>query len=166
MAQLTDSSIKRLLRLISENEEWESLFWHTDLNFLMNCNDMFYWGCADAEDITNESLDELARAFQDSEDHGAALYCARQRGMRPQGAFYSYVDESDWRLFHACGPHRETGPGNPYKVGEYEPYRTPAVPVSRLQALADRIDTSDREIATWEVVHEISALIAEYEESK
>lgn len=89
----------------------------------INCNDFFAWGCADGEDINEETLPELQKAVEDCKgdmETGALLYCARRRKIRPQGACYSMIPEELWPLFHDCGPERETGFGNPYKPGEYK----------------------------------------------
>ena len=40
--------------------------------------------------------------------------------MRPQGAFYSYIDKTSWPLFDLAGPEREVGLGNPYAPGAYK----------------------------------------------
>lgn len=86
------------------------------------CNDMFWWGCADAEDITEADLpllrqtrDDLIAAGDGHLDELASLYCARKRGMRPQGAWYrvAALTPQVQALFDACGPERETGLGNP-----------------------------------------------------
>lgn len=47
------------------------------------------------------------------------LFAAKVKGMRPQGAAYTYIPTDAWDLFDACGPERQTGMGNPYKPGEY-----------------------------------------------
>lgn len=89
----------------------------------VGCNDIFFWGCADAEDINEETLPLYHKALEDcGENHevAAMLYCARIRKERLQGAAYSFVPEVLWQLFHDCGPEREVGFGNPYKPGEYK----------------------------------------------
>ena len=88
----------------------------------VNCNDLFFWGCADAENINEELMVEFNQAVSDCGDLriGAELYCARRREMRPQGACYSYYDKALWPLFDACGPERDVGFGNPYKPGDYK----------------------------------------------
>lgn len=89
----------------------------------INCNDIFFWGCADAEDVTPENLGELERALEDcdaieSEDYkdlktarpitlvyyGEILFCSRMRKMRPQGA--AYPPKEMWHLIDECGPER------------------------------------------------------------
>ena len=89
----------------------------------VNCNDAFWWAVADCEDITEETLPQFNQAIKDCNgDEGLAawLYCARKRGMRVQGAAYSYIPEELWPLFDACGPEREKDFFNPYKQGTYK----------------------------------------------
>jgi hypothetical protein len=57
------------------------------------CNDFFFWARSDAVDVTEETLPELEKAILDSDNiYGPLLYCARQREMRPQGAYYKTID--------------------------------------------------------------------------
>lgn len=130
-------------------EFWTSL--STD-DFLVNtreksigvvCSDIFAWGCADVEDIESSDDIELLRQsikdcleIEQRSSHGVLLYCARKRQMRPQGAYYKYLDVYDYKkdqprelneeatekmhkLFNDAGPKREVGLGNPFEVGEY-----------------------------------------------
>jgi hypothetical protein len=91
----------------------------------LNVNDVFWWGCADSEDVEVSDLplfNECAASCEAAGDRyvAGALYAARKRGERPQGAFYSYIKPSAWHLFDAVGPEREVGYGNPYRPGEYK----------------------------------------------
>jgi hypothetical protein len=90
----------------------------------VNCNDIFWWGCADCENVSEETLEDLNNAIKDCSPcitTGLLLYCARAKKMRPQGAAYSYIPKELWPLFDECGPKRELGIGNPYAPGEYNP---------------------------------------------
>ena len=107
------SFIEDLLRLVHKYDSCHSLEWDSELNFYINCNDIFCWGCVDAEDVTPETLPILEQAFKDAKYSGDLLYCARQRKMRPQGAAYKVIAKKDWHLFDACGPEREPGIGDP-----------------------------------------------------
>lgn len=111
--------VERLLKLSVQYEFQSSLLWDEDLNFSINCNDWFVWGCADYEDITPETIDLLERSIQADPDTGDMLYCCRLRGMRPQGAAYSMIKKEVWPLFDDCGPERPVEFGNPYAPGEY-----------------------------------------------
>lgn len=58
----------------------------------VNCNDLFYWGCADAEElplITFKDEDEdvfwdFYERYRTKGDDGAVEWCCLRRGMRPQ----------------------------------------------------------------------------------
>lgn len=111
-----------LLGLIADADMCSSLWWKREgdgLAFFINCNDTFWWACADCERVTPDNLHVLRQAIADSEDNGDTLFCARVRGIRPQGAWYSYCKREEWPLFHACGPEREVQFGNPCRPGEY-----------------------------------------------
>lgn len=105
----------KLLVLVSEYDVRESLYWDEDLNFYIICNDIFWWATSDAEDITEETLPILEQALEDAGDtgyDGPYLYCARQRKMRPQGAAYKYIDESNYVYFDEFPERDDTEPGN------------------------------------------------------
>ena len=115
---MTFEEIKEILIIFAKYDWCEGLYWDMDLNFYVSCNDLFAWGCADAEDVTIKDLPLLKQSFEDDKYYGIELYCARKRKMRPQGAFYKSFEKESWPLFDACGPEREVGFGNPLKPGE------------------------------------------------
>lgn len=57
----------------------------------VNCNDLFFWACADAESLPYSEVATLYRMWKD-EPSGASRWCCRQRKMRPQAPI-----ERDWR---------------------------------------------------------------------
>lgn len=75
------------------------------------CNDLFYWACADCEEITVDELSTLNLALAESPNHGGLLWAARKRGMRPQAAYYRHFTESEVVLFDAAGPERSDTDG-------------------------------------------------------
>ena len=75
----------------------------------VNCNDLFYWACADAEDITLEDIPDLERAISECPNLGHLLWCCRKRGMRPQGPFYNEFTPEEAALFDQAGPERDDG---------------------------------------------------------
>lgn len=101
----------------------------------INCNDFFAWGCADAEEVTEEnfpilkqSIEEVeAIAFCDEKSideeeekdrskayrYGGLLFCARVAKIRPQGAYYEHLPKCLWEKFNECGEKREIKFGNP-----------------------------------------------------
>lgn len=107
----------------------DDLWWRTGdeyapITLLVNCNDFFAWGCGDCEEVTKDNIAVLEQAAKDIaavtadgdyKDAGL-LFCARVRGVRPQGAYYPHLDKETWPLFDACGPERTAGVvGNPLK---------------------------------------------------
>lgn len=106
--------VERLLKITATHDFCASISWTEELEFYVNCNDLFFWGCSDLEDIsTDEDLDLLEKSFIDAPIYGAYLYCARRRKMRPQGAIYKSIPEEEVKFFDECGPRRECGHGNP-----------------------------------------------------
>ncbi len=125
--------ILRVLRVVGTNNH-DDIWWRTDgeyapVTFWVKCSDLFWWGVADLEDLTPENIGVLEQSYRDvqaaaPDDHaadiyGASLFCCRVRKLRPQGCCYP-PNKLLWPLFHACGPEREVGPGNPYPPGGKE----------------------------------------------
>jgi hypothetical protein len=91
----------------------DELWWRTDdeyapITLIVNCNDLFVWACSDCETLTPENLPRLeatkAECLALGEDCGseaALLWCARERGVRPQKAYYKHFPEIMHPLFDA-----------------------------------------------------------------
>lgn len=99
----------------------------TDLRISIDCSDLFDWASADAEELLPSDLPDLYQAYEDLRAiktagpryhfiYAGELWCARKRGMRPQGPWYGYTSNDAIRrqflpeeveaLFDACGPDR------------------------------------------------------------
>lgn len=148
--------ILRVLTIVSDVDRCDDIWWRTDgeyapVTFLMNCNDLFWWGCSDCEEVTPENVEMLAQAYVDVEaaisttewstaetpqrnrdmsiswdkssikGYAGTLFCARVRKMRPQGACYRGMDPRIAKLFDECGPEREVDFGNPKSQHETKP---------------------------------------------
>lgn len=121
------SEVERLvMRVLSATafDNCQDVWWRVDgeyapVTMLVNCNDVFYWGCADAEAITQENIGVFEQSYKDSETHGEVLFCCRVRKMRPQGAYYKYIDADEKHLFDDCGPPREKDMGNPHDQAQF-----------------------------------------------
>lgn len=48
------------------------------------CNDIFAWGCADAEPITDAEIGNLFLEVYKSRMWGAVIWCAKKRNEKPQ----------------------------------------------------------------------------------
>lgn len=102
----------------------DELYWRVKpdgIHWFVNCNDLFWWGTADAEDLTAENVGVLEQAVADCRAadpvvgtlDASRLFCCRVRRMRPQGAYYPKLEKILWTLFDACGPERAVDYGNP-----------------------------------------------------
>lgn len=111
-------------------EYCNDLFWRTDgeyapVTFWVNCNDLFYWACADNEEITPENVELLKNTIKECEQYdeedrknnvdfsntfisaySTLLFCCRVRKMRPQGPYYKHIPKKYHYLFDVCGPER------------------------------------------------------------
>jgi hypothetical protein len=78
------------------------------------CNDLFYWGSADAEHFTTADIEPLWRAWK-SGDYGVEKWCCQHRGMRPQYVVEQSMRKADvWDAAMESLPSRETDHfGNP-----------------------------------------------------
>lgn len=130
---MLDNFIKELLSYIAEEDLYNAIEWTSELKFFVNCNDMFWWACSDLEVITPENFETFKQSFNDTVtalEHGSnkysyfewapMLFCARVRGMRPQGAVYKNMPIELYDLFNKCGPEREVDFGNPYTTPKDE----------------------------------------------
>ena len=116
----------RVLALLAKYEQHEDVWWRVDgeyapVTFIVNCNDLFFWACADAELITDENIAMFEQAYKDASEHecgecyAGLLFCCRERKMRPQGAYYESFPKSMWGMFDECGPDRDKEKGNTQK---------------------------------------------------
>lgn len=96
------------MRLCAAYDVQDDLWWNADPQFFIICNDVFYWGGADFEDVADEAdLALLEKSLIDSKLYGTALYCARRRKMRPQKQYYELLDAAYAGMFIATGPERD-----------------------------------------------------------
>lgn len=127
MKAVTLEFVLRVLRAFADADATDDLWWRTDaeyapVTFLVNCNDLFCWGSADAEEVTSENVSVFEQAVADvravtgDEAYACELFAARVRRERPQGAAYP-KNRALWPLFDQCGSERQTGLGNPYPPG-------------------------------------------------
>lgn len=66
---------------------WEEkgISWPKDyITHHVNCNDVFAWGCADAEDITHEEIHGLYTMWLKDPSWGPAIWCIKKRKCKPQ----------------------------------------------------------------------------------
>lgn len=84
---------KALARLLAEevvfiNSHWWEESWPEDAkkktSLNVNCNDIFAWGCADAEEINYNEIQSLYDHWLKDNVWGPAKWCCHRRGQKPQ----------------------------------------------------------------------------------
>lgn len=113
--------IVAVLRIFDEADHHDELWWRVDdgkVRFFVPCNDVFWWGTADLEEITEANLPLLESTLRESEGKewwawAAQVFVARVRNMRPQGACYKHYPPEAREMFDACGPPRKADFMNP-----------------------------------------------------
>lgn len=81
--------------------------------FWVNCSDLHYWGIAYGVKLTSNDLPLLKECVEIDPIHGHLLFCCKVYNMRPQGAYYEYLESDMWLEFDKCGPLRKAGFTNP-----------------------------------------------------
>jgi hypothetical protein len=119
MSNYTESIIRQIILQFDANDD---ICWNEDKNgniyAFVKCNDFFWWGTSDGEQINYDDILSVIRAYKDvgaETTFGGLLWCARKRKMRPQGAFYKHISKEIRPLFDGCGPERSIDLFNPKK---------------------------------------------------
>jgi len=121
------AGLVELMKILAECDTdsagvWPRVTEDGELVIMINCNDLFYWACADAEffcegdvELMRRTAEELRRAGEFGEVYLFELFCCRKRGMRPQYPFFRKRDPATGEygedtletgvraLFDACG---------------------------------------------------------------
>lgn len=71
---------KMKIIMIGSNEG----FWGDEDKFYLNMNDIFSWGCADAEEVSDLEIPFLYKLYEDFGDLGCIAWVCYKRGDRPQ----------------------------------------------------------------------------------
>lgn len=80
----------KLAHLISQdvifinNGHWDKNWPKDHVSIHVNCNDVFAWGVADAEDITHSDIGELYEMWKKDPIYGPAAWCIKKRKIMPQ----------------------------------------------------------------------------------
>ena len=97
--------IHQLMLVLAKIEDsgesiWPRVTLDGSLKICINCNDLFYWACADSEEFTPDDVDLLNECVADllaaDKEYGDCyvfeLFCCRKRKMRPQYPFFRKYD--------------------------------------------------------------------------
>lgn len=85
------------------NSHWWEKEWpeqaRKEASINVNCNDVFAWGCADAETMLFDDIENLYRMWRKDPSWGAAVWCMIRRNQMPQKPVEKRVrDAGIWDL--------------------------------------------------------------------
>jgi hypothetical protein len=113
---VTPYEAAEVLALFAEAEDFDNgVWWRVDMTpggnremrLYAECNDLFFWATADAEEITVADIPLLRQALADlravdAEYELGHLFAARKRKMRPQKPCYRDKAPEVAALYDAC----------------------------------------------------------------
>lgn len=85
------------------NTHWYKKDWSEEAknttSLVVNCNDVFAWGCADAEEVTLKDLKDLYYHVKKDKNYGSIVWCIKKRNMLPQKPVYDIIqNDGVWNL--------------------------------------------------------------------
>lgn len=65
----------------------------------VNCNDVFAWGCSDAEECFYDDLEDVFNHWEKDRVWGPAIWCIKKRNQMPQKPVYESIMKAGiWNL--------------------------------------------------------------------
>lgn len=130
---MTPYEAAEVFALFAEADHFEcGVFWRVDMTpgrnremtLFAECNDLFFWGTADAEPITVADVPLLRKALEDLRPLDAGyeighLFAARKRRLRPQRPCYKDFDPPVAALFDACCTEEERAAADNRNAAEW-----------------------------------------------
>lgn len=75
----------------------------------VNCNDIFAWACADAEECYFDELQDLFNHWKKDKTWGSAVWCIKKRNQLPQKPVYDSIMKTGiWDLDNIVTNQEET----------------------------------------------------------
>lgn len=100
-----ESALSLLLsheQIVLNNHWWEDTWDEGKKNLFyvgVNCNDIFAWGCADAEELMFHELEDLFSYWEKDKGWGMAVWCMIKRKEMPQKSVYDRIQKVGiWNL--------------------------------------------------------------------
>jgi len=96
-------SVLLLEKIVFINNFWWMKDWSKEqksgFSINVNCNDVFAWGAADAENLEFEELEDLFKHYKKDKHWGSSVWCIKKRGYLPQKPVYEAIQkEGIWNL--------------------------------------------------------------------
>lgn len=97
----------------------------------VNCNDVFAWGCADAEPMSFGDLRSVYEYYVKDPEWGCSVWCAERRRQMPQAPVVEYIKKAGiWNLHEMnLRPCRYDGHWAVIHARRYHDYERLAVPL-------------------------------------
>ncbi len=85
------------------NNHWWKKEWPEDaqktFSFNVNCNDVFAWGCSDAEEMYTTDVELVYLMWAKDPDWGTAVWCMQKRKQKPQQPVWDRIKKAGiWNL--------------------------------------------------------------------
>jgi hypothetical protein len=84
------------------NTNWWEKTWPEDAKktfaVCVNCNDIFAWACADAEQVLYDDVESIYKYYKKDPVWGTAIWCILKRNMMPQHPVYRDMVKAGWQL--------------------------------------------------------------------
>ena len=85
--------------ILGVNSYWWRKENKEDICIFVICNDVFAWGCADAEDLPYEEIENLYNMVKKDVNYGSTIWCIIQRKELPQKPVFERIQkEGIWDL--------------------------------------------------------------------
>jgi hypothetical protein len=118
---MTPYEAAEVFALFAEADDFDcGVIWRVDMTpggnremrLFAQCNDLFFWAAADAEEITAGDVPLLRQALADlgplrAQYEMGRLFAARKRKLRPQKPCYRDIDPQVAALYDACCAEEE-----------------------------------------------------------
>lgn len=93
-----DPETKKIKSVPSQNPEWSAKDSEL-ISVHVECNDVFAWGSADAEDLPYKEIKKLYQMWKKDPTWGSAIWCMQRRNQMPQGPVEKRIREAGiWDL--------------------------------------------------------------------
>ena len=80
-----------MAEIVFLNSPWWENPPREDIIVLVNCNDVFAWGCGDAEPLKYKDIEDLYDHWLKDKVNGAEVWCCKQRKQMPQRPVYKDI---------------------------------------------------------------------------